>query len=92
MTFDAFYVFAATIMLDVGLSIGMALHALEDSLTVSGVKWRYGKNFTRHGHIRTSRPIEEILAGALMLLGRVIILIQFTVKSDLLLRKRNFPQ
>ncbi|OLS16530.1 MAG: hypothetical protein HeimC3_53720 [Candidatus Heimdallarchaeota archaeon LC_3] len=88
MEIDVFYGIAAIITASLGLFTGIILHIFEDSLTVSGIDWRwFGENkWHRKGNVTVGGIHENTVAIGLMAEGALILFIQYSFRTDLLIQ------
>ena len=79
MKIDFFYIVAALIIVNLGLFTGIVLHLFEDSLTVSGInwKWRGINNWHISGGLRVGNIYENVEFSILLTEAGIFFLIQY---------------
>ncbi|OLS21440.1 MAG: hypothetical protein HeimC3_35730 [Candidatus Heimdallarchaeota archaeon LC_3] len=88
MVIDIYYILVALFIVGLGLFIGIILHLFEDSLTVSGIEWRwYGENkWYRKGNVRVGGIHETAVFGILFTEGGILVILQYSYNGDLVIQ------
>ncbi|MHA2365910.1 MAG: metal-dependent hydrolase [Candidatus Hodarchaeales archaeon] len=81
---DIVYVLQAYLLVGMGLFLGIIMHIYEDSLTVSGINWKWSGEspWYRKGNLRVGGQNETLVSGIIMGGPGIILLLQY-VNEDL---------
>jgi uncharacterized metal-binding protein len=79
---DLIYFLFFIIITAAGLGFGIFGHVLEDSLTVSGIKWRFKANQEMKGPLRVGGSNEQIVAFTWAGAGAILLLVEFMAARE----------
>ncbi|MFW9998256.1 MAG: metal-dependent hydrolase [Candidatus Odinarchaeota archaeon] len=79
---DLIYLFFFIAFTAAGLAFGIFGHLLEDSLTVSGIKWRFKSENVMKGPLRVGGWNEDLVAFTWAGTGAILVLVEFLAATE----------